>query len=197
VRRSAAHTSRADGEVRHVVIVHDIEVNQIRARFSRPRALPPPAARNQRTGCWARVRNVMPPRVYNAGMAQEGTTDIAVSAATQYLPEQSDEASGRYVFAPQRSPCATQAAWRRSSSAATGSSPMRKACAGSGAAWAVSARGALLEPGGASSTPAAPRSRPRWGPCAGSYQMVVRGRHALRKAPIPEFTLSVPLRVLH
>src|SRR5207245_4831426 len=45
------------------------------------------------------MRNVMPPRVYNAGMAQEKHHDIAVSAATQYLPEQSDEASGRYVFA--------------------------------------------------------------------------------------------------
>ena len=32
-------------------------------------------------------------------MAQEKHHDIAVSAATQYLPEQSDEASGRYVFA--------------------------------------------------------------------------------------------------
>src|SRR3989442_11991169 len=32
-------------------------------------------------------------------MAQEKHHDIAVSAATQYLPEQSDEAGGRYVFA--------------------------------------------------------------------------------------------------
>jgi ApaG protein len=32
-------------------------------------------------------------------MAQEKRYDIAVSAATQYLADQSDEAAGRYVFA--------------------------------------------------------------------------------------------------
>ena len=32
-------------------------------------------------------------------MAQEKHYDIAVSAATQYLADQSDEATGRYVFA--------------------------------------------------------------------------------------------------
>ena len=32
-------------------------------------------------------------------MASEKRYEVAVSATTQYLPEQSDEASGRYVFA--------------------------------------------------------------------------------------------------
>ncbi len=32
-------------------------------------------------------------------MAQQKQYDVAVSAATQYLAEQSDEANGRYVFA--------------------------------------------------------------------------------------------------
>src|SRR4051794_41963897 len=44
-------------------------------------------------------RNVMAARVYNAGMAQEKQYRVAVSATTQYIAEQSDEAAGRYVFA--------------------------------------------------------------------------------------------------
>ena len=51
------------------------------------------------------MRNVMAARVYNAGVAQEkqpkenGAYRVAVSATTQYIAEQSDEAAGRYVFA--------------------------------------------------------------------------------------------------
>jgi ApaG protein len=41
----------------------------------------------------------MAARVYNAGMAQEKQYRVAVSATTQYIAEQSDEAAGRYVFA--------------------------------------------------------------------------------------------------
>src|SRR5438105_9079041 len=38
-------------------------------------------------------------RVYNARLAQQKQYDVAVSAQTQYLADQSDEANSRYVFA--------------------------------------------------------------------------------------------------
>src|SRR5207248_4539980 len=38
-------------------------------------------------------------RVYNAPMAEQKQYDVAVSAQTQYLADQSDEANSRYVFA--------------------------------------------------------------------------------------------------
>src|SRR5438094_96637 len=38
-------------------------------------------------------------RVYNEPMAEQKQYDVAVSAQTQYLADQSDEANGRYVFA--------------------------------------------------------------------------------------------------
>src|SRR5207237_3174757 len=38
-------------------------------------------------------------RVYNAAMAQQKQYEVGVSAQTQYLADQSDEAAGRYVFA--------------------------------------------------------------------------------------------------
>src|SRR3954468_2662914 len=38
-------------------------------------------------------------RVYNEPMPEQKQYDVAVSAQTQYLADQSDEANGRYVFA--------------------------------------------------------------------------------------------------
>jgi len=115
--------------------------------------------------------------------AQEKHHDIAVSAATQYLPEQSDEASGRYVFAytiTLRNAGSVAAAqlisrhWNQS--------PMRKAWCRKCAAWAWSAAQPLLEPGESFEYTSGASIATPVGTMRGSYQMVAAERHALRSA---------------
>ena len=93
---SAAH-ERADGQVRHVVVIHDIEVNQVGAGALARTSSPSRAKSADRM--LGAMRNVMAARVYNARVAQEKLYDIAVNTATEYLADQSDESAGRYVFA--------------------------------------------------------------------------------------------------
>src|SRR4029078_7788556 len=75
---------------------------------ARPRPFPPRpplrrGARNPPTGWMERcgtpwgVHSIAP--TYNGRMAQEKRYEISVTPAVQYLPDQSDEKSGRYVFA--------------------------------------------------------------------------------------------------
>ena len=127
-------------------------------------------------------------------MAQEKRYEISVNAATQYLADQSDEASGRYVFAY----------------------TITLANAGNVAAQLISrhwiitdAQGLVQEVRGLGVVGAQPLLRPGEtyeytsgasiatpvGTMRGSYQMVAEDGTRF-EAPIPEFTLSVP-RVLH
>ncbi|MBM3354939.1 MAG: Co2+/Mg2+ efflux protein ApaG [Betaproteobacteria bacterium] len=127
-------------------------------------------------------------------MVQDKRYQLAVSAAVKYLPEQSDEDAGRYVFAY--------------------TITIRNA--GSVAAQLISrhwiitdAAGAVQEVRGAGVVGAQPLLRPGEshqytsgtaiatpvGTMRGSYQMVAEDGTRF-EAPIAEFTLSVP-RVLH
>ena len=101
---------RPDGQVRHVVVVHHVEMQQVGARgFHRRHFLAEAreVRRQDRGGDAERVPwsrswrgNSIPClSTYNARMASEKRYEITVSAAVQYLPDQSDEKAGRYVFA--------------------------------------------------------------------------------------------------
>jgi ApaG protein len=127
-------------------------------------------------------------------MAQEKHYDIAVSAATQYLPEQSDEASGRYVFA-------YTITLRNAGSAAaqlisrhwiiTDAQGLVQEVRGLGVVGAQP----LLQPGESFEYTSGASIATPVGTMRGSYQMVAEDGTRF-EAPIPEFTLSVP-RVLH
>ena len=127
-------------------------------------------------------------------MAQAKRYEIAVSAATQYLPGQSDEAAGRYVFAytitlRNVGNVASQLISRH---------------------WIITdAQGLVQEVRGLGVVGAQPQLQPGEhyeytsgtliatpvGTMRGAYQMVAADGTRF-EAPIPEFTLSVP-RVLH
>ena len=136
---------------------------------------------------WAR-------RVYNAAVAHEKHYEIAVSAATVYLADQSDEAAGRYVFAY------TITIHNTGSVAAqlisrhwiiTDSQGMVQEVRGLG----VVGSQPLLQPGERYEYTSGASIATPVGTMRGSYQMVAEDGHAF-EAEIPVFTLSVP-RVLH
>ena len=127
-------------------------------------------------------------------MASEKRYEVAVSAKTQYLPEQSDETSGRYVFA--------YTITIRNVGNVTAQLISRH--------WIITdAQGLVQEVRGLGVVGAQPVLRPGEsheytsgtaiatpvGTMRGSYQMVADDGTRF-EAPIPEFTLSVP-RVLH
>ena len=127
-------------------------------------------------------------------MAQEKRYDIAVKATTQYLSDQSDEASDRYVFA--------YTITIHNSGNASAQLISRH--------WIITdSRGQVQEVRGLGVVGAQPMLRPGEsfeytsgtsittpvGTMRGTYQMV--GEDGTRfDATVPEFTLSVP-RVLH
>jgi ApaG protein len=127
-------------------------------------------------------------------MAQEKLYTIDVSAATQYLAEQSDEAAGRYVFA-------YTITLRNSGSVAaqlisrhwiiTDAQGLIQEVRGLGVVGAQP----LLEPGESFEYTSGASIGTAVGTMKGSYQMVATDGTRF-EAPIPEFTLSVP-RVLH
>ena len=119
---------------------------------------------------------------------------IAVSAATQYLADQSDERAGRYVFA--------YTITVRNTGSVTAQLLSRH--------WIITdARGVVQEVRGAGVVGAQPRLQPGEsfeytsgtaiatpvGTMRGSYQMLAQDGTRF-DAAIPEFTLSTP-RVLH
>jgi ApaG protein len=119
---------------------------------------------------------------------------VAVSAATQYLPDQSDEATDRYVFA--------YTITLRNTGTVAAQLISRH--------WVISdAQGLVQEVRGLGVVGAQPLLRPGEtfeytsgasiatpvGTMRGSYQMLAQDGTRF-EAPIPEFTLSVP-RVLH
>jgi ApaG protein len=126
-------------------------------------------------------------------MAEEKNYLIAVSAATQYLAEQSDESASRYVFAYtitiRNSGPGRRAAHQPPLAHHRRAGPVQEV-RGLGVVGAQP----LLKPGEATIHQRHVVATPV-GTMRGSYQMVAEDG-ARFEASIPEFTLSIP-RVLH
>ena len=136
----------------------------------------------------------MAARVYNACVSGEKLYIIEVSAATQYLADQSDEGAGRFVFA--------YTITLRNTGSVAAQLISRH--------WIITdAQGLVQEVRGLGVVGAQPRLEPgesfeytsgasiatAVGTMKGSYQMVAADGTRF-EAEIPQFTLSVP-RVLH
>ena len=127
-------------------------------------------------------------------MASEKRYEVAVSTKTQYLPEQSDEASGRYVFAYTitiRNVGTVTAQLISRHWIITDAQGLVQEVRGLGVVGAQP----LLQPGERFEYTSGASIATPVGTMRGSYQMVAADGTRF-EAPIPEFTLSVP-RVLH
>jgi ApaG protein len=127
-------------------------------------------------------------------MAREKEYAIDVSAATQYLAEQSDEAAGRYVFAytiTLRNTGTVAAQLVSRHWVISDAQGLVQEVRGLGVVGAQP----LLQPGESFEYTSGASIATSVGTMKGSYQMVAADGTRF-EAPIPEFTLSVP-RVLH
>jgi len=127
-------------------------------------------------------------------MAEEKRYEVAVSAATQYLADQSDEASGRYVFAytiTLRNAGNVAAQLISRHWIITDAQGLVQEVRGLGVVGAQP----LLQPGESYQYTSGASIATPVGTMRGAYQMVAQDGTRF-EAPIPEFTLSVP-RVLH
>ena len=127
-------------------------------------------------------------------MAQEKNYDIAVSAAMQYLADQSDEANGRYVFAYTitiRNTGSVPAQLISRHWVITDAQGLVQEVRGLG----VVGSQPLLQPGERFEYTSGASIATAVGTMKGSYQMVAADGTRF-EAAIPEFTLSVP-RILH
>jgi ApaG protein len=127
-------------------------------------------------------------------MAQERRYEVAVSAAVQYLPEQSDEKAARYVFAYTitiRNTGNVTAQLISRHWIITDSQGLVQEVRGLG----VVGEQPVLRPGESHRYTSGTAIATPVGTMRGSYQMVAEDGTRF-EAPIPEFTLSVP-RVLH
>ena len=132
--------------------------------------------------------------VWNVRMASEKKYDVAVSSQTQYVAEQSDEESGRYVFA--------YTITIRNNGSIPAQLVSRHWIIADGRNQVQEVRGLgvvgaqpLIKPGESFEYTSGTAIATPVGTMRGSYQMVAEdGTHF--DAQIPEFTLSVP-RVLH
>ena len=127
-------------------------------------------------------------------MATATAYTIEVSAVTQYLADQSDEAAGRYVFAytiTLRNPGTVAAQLISRHWIITDAKGLVQEVRGLGVVGAQP----LLQPGESFEYTSAAAIATPVGTMKGSYQMVASDG-ARFEAPIPQFTLSVP-RVLH
>jgi ApaG protein len=127
-------------------------------------------------------------------VAQEKNYDIAVSAAMQYLADQSDEANGRYVFAYTitiRNTGSVPAQLISRHWVITDSQGLVQEVRGLGVVGAQP----LLQPGESYEYTSGASIATPVGTMRGAYQMVAEDGTRF-EAPIPEFTLSIP-RVLH
>lgn len=127
-------------------------------------------------------------------MAQEKRYEVQVSAKTQYLAEQSDEAAGRYVFAYTitiRNVGNVTAQLISRHWVITDSQGLVQEVRGLGVVGAQP----VLRPGESHEYTSGTAIATPVGTMRGSYQMAAEDGNRF-DAPIPEFTLSVP-RVLH
>ena len=125
---------------------------------------------------------------------QPKSYDVGVNAATQYLPEQSDEAGARYVFAYTitiRNLGSMPAQLISRHWVITDSQGLVQEVRGLG----VVGSQPLLQPGESFEYTSGASIATPVGTMRGSYQMLAQDGTRF-EAPIPEFTLSVP-RVLH
>jgi len=127
-------------------------------------------------------------------MAAEKKYEVSVSSQTQYIPDQSDEQSGRYVFAytitiRNRGSVAAQLVSRHW--IITDARNQVQEVRGLGVIGAQP----LLKPGESFEYTSGTAIATPVGTMRGSYQMVAEDGTEF-DAPIAEFTLSVP-RVLH
>jgi len=127
-------------------------------------------------------------------MAAEKKYEVSVSSQTQYIPDQSDEQSGRYVFAytitiRNRGSVAAQLVSRHW--IITDARNQVQEVRGLGVVGAQP----LLKPGESFEYTSGTAIATPVGTMRGSYQMVAEDGTEF-DAPIAEFTLSVP-RVLH
>ena len=126
--------------------------------------------------------------------AQSKPYEVGVNAATQYLAEQSDESSARYVFAytitiRNLGSIAAQLISRHW--IITDAEGLVQEVRGLGVVGAQP----LLQPGESFQYTSGASIATPVGTMRGSYQMIAQDGTRF-EAPIPEFTLSVP-RVLH
>jgi ApaG protein len=127
-------------------------------------------------------------------VAQEKNYDVAVSAAMQYLADQSDEANGRYVFAYTitiRNTGSVAAQLISRHWVITDAQGLVQEVRGLG----VVGSQPLLQPGERFEYTSGASIATPVGTMRGSYQMVAADGTRF-EAAIPEFTLSVP-RILH
>jgi ApaG protein len=127
-------------------------------------------------------------------MAQAKRYEVTVNATVQYLPEQSDEKTGRYVFAYTINIRNTGEATAQLISRhwiITDSQGLVQEVRGLG----VVGNQPVLRPGESHEYTSGTAIATPVGTMKGSYQMVADDGTRF-EAPIPEFTLSVP-RVLH
>ena len=127
-------------------------------------------------------------------MAQEKLYAFAVDAATQYLPDQSDEAAGRYVFAytiTLRNTGSVAAQLISRHWIITDAQGLVQEVRGMGVVGAQP----LLQPGERFEYTSGASIATSVGTMRGAYQMMATDGTRF-EAEIPQFTLSVP-RVLH
>ena len=127
-------------------------------------------------------------------MSDEKRYRVEVSARTQYLPEQSDETAGRYVFAYTitiRNPGSVTAQLISRHWIITDAQGLVQEVRGLGVVGAQP----VLRPGESFEYTSGTSIATPVGTMRGSYQMVAEDGTRF-EAEIPEFTLSVP-RVLH
>ena len=127
-------------------------------------------------------------------MGQPKNYEVAVSAATQYLADQSDESASRYVFAYTitiRNAGAVAAQLISRHWIITDAQGLVQEVRGLGVVGAQP----VLRPGESHEYSSGTAIATPVGTMRGSYQMVAEDGTRF-EAPIPEFTLSVP-RVLH
>jgi ApaG protein len=127
-------------------------------------------------------------------VAQEKNYEVLVSAATQYLADQSDESAGRYVFAYTitiRNAGTVPAQLISRHWVITDAQGLVQEVRGLG----VVGSQPLLQPGESFEYTSGASIATAVGTMRGSYQMVAEDGTRF-EAAIPEFTLSVP-RVLH
>jgi ApaG protein len=126
--------------------------------------------------------------------ADGGPHAVSVSAQTQYLPEQSDESAGRYVFAYTitiRNAGTVSAQLVSRHWIITDAQGLVQEVRGLGVVGAQP----TLEPGESFEYTSGASIATPVGTMRGAYQMVAADGTRF-EAPIPQFTLSVP-RILH
>ena len=127
-------------------------------------------------------------------MAREKPHEVSVSSQTQYLPEQSDESAGRYVFSYTitiRNAGLVPAQLISRHWIITDAQGLVQEVRGLGVVGAQP----LLQPGESFEYTSGASIATPVGTMKGAYQMLAEDGTRF-EAPIPEFTLSVP-RVLH